>query len=318
MLAAAAVHWRYRCAAPLAEFATLGGCAAASSSAGVEEIVLSTTLADAVATWHNVADRTTNAGMEREWRWRGVEADVRWGYFRTYEALLALADAIGAARLTAGRPPTLAQRALGRYQTAYRELGALLARVSPDEFDRAPAAGEWPLRDLLGHVMQTDAGFLTITQWAIERSRGGDDRPLSAPRDLFGPRPETDAGGAMADVLARFSALHEKVLRTLTGTADAELAAPIGFWYTADVAFQLYRFDAHLREHTIQAEKVLEAILPPATDAWRTLRLCYRALGEAEGAALGAEELAEPLAAKSAAEIRARGNEILALLGAVG
>ncbi len=278
--------------------------------------MLVNTLADAVAVWHPVADLTTNADMERAWHWRGVEADVRWGYFLTYEDLLALADAIAAARLAAGRPPTLAQRALARYHTAYRELGALLARVPEDAFDRAPAEGEWPLRAVLGHVMQTNAGFLTITEWAIERQRAGDDRPLAAPRERFGPRPEADAGGAMHEALARFAALHATVLEALTGTADAELTAPIGFWYTADVAFQLHRFDAHLREHTIQAEKVLEAIQPPASDAWRTLRLCYRSLGEAEGAGLGAEELAEPLAARAAAEIRARGGELLALLRA--
>lgn len=254
--------------------------------------------------------------MERDWSWRGVETDVRWAYFRTYEDLLALADAIGAPRIAAGRARTLAQRAMGRYQVAYRELGALLARVAEDEFDRAPAAGEWPLREVLGHVMQGDAGFLAVTSWALERQRAGDDRPLAAPRELFGPRPEADTRGAKAEVLARFASMHAKVLDALAGTADDELAAPIGFWYTADVAFQLHRFDAHLREHTIQAEKVLETILPRATDAWRTLRLCYRALGEAEGLALGAEDLAEPLAAKVAAQIHRRGEELLTLLDA--
>jgi len=278
--------------------------------------VLLNTLTDALAVWHGVADLTTNTAMERDWRWRDVEADLRWAYFRTYEDLLALTDTIAAARQTAGRAPTLAQRALGRYHTAYRELGALLVRLTADEFDRAPAEGEWPLREVLGHVMRSDAGFLVVTNWALERPRAGDDRPLAAPPELFRPGPETDAGGAMSDVLARFAALHAKVLDALAGTPDAALTAPISFWYTADVAFQLHRFDAHLREHTIQVEKVLAAIQPPATDAWRTLRLCYRALGEAEGTALGAEDLAEPLATKAAAEIRARGAELLALLSA--
>jgi DinB family protein len=299
-------------------FATLGERIAATGGAEAEGNVLSPVLAAAVEAWQEVARQTANAAIERDWRWRDATADLRWAYFQTYQDLLALADTIGAARLAAGRAQTLAQRALSRYHTAYRELGSLLARVSESEFDRAPAAGEWPLRTVLGHVMQTDAGFLTITDWALQRRRAGDDRPLAAPDDRFGPRPETDAGGAMEVVLVRFAGLHERVLRTLSGATDAELTAPIGFWYSAEVAFQLHRFDAHLREHTIQVEKVLEAIQAPASDAWRTLRLIYRALGEAEGAALGAEALAEAPAAEAAAEIRARGDELLALLRAGG
>lgn len=299
-------------------FATLGQRIAATGGAEAEGNVLSPMLAGAVEVWRELARQTTNAAIERDWRWRDATADLRWAYFQTYQDLLALADAIGAARLAAGRAQTPAQRALSHYHIAYRELGALLARVSDSEFDRAPAVGEWPLRTVLGHVMQTDAGFLTITDWALQRRRADDGRPLAAPNDRFGPGSETDAGGAISAVLARFASLHERVLSTLTGATDAELTAPIGFWYSADVAFQLHRFDAHLREHTIQVEKVLEAIQAPASDAWRTLRLIYRALGEAEGAALGAEDLAEPPAAAAAAAIRARGDELPALLRAGG
>ncbi len=281
--------------------------------------MIETRLADAVAAWLPVARQTADAEMERDWFWRGVEADARWAFFRTYEDLLALADSIAAARIVAGRAASDAQRALGRYHAAHRELQALLLRAGPEDFDRAPAPGEWPLRDVLGHIMRGDAGFVRVARWALDRHRLHDDQPLAVPEDA--PASAADqarAAGTMTEALDRWASLHARVLDELAGTPDGDLAARVSWWYEADVRFQFHRFDAHLREHTIQAEKVLQAILPPATDAWRTLQLIYRALGEAEGAALGAEDLADPLVVPVAAGIRERAGELLALAGTIG
>jgi len=280
--------------------------------------VCNTQLARAAAAWQTVARRTADAAMERDWPWRGLTADVRWAFYRTYEDLLALSDAIVSTRHAARRPASEAQRDLARYQVAYRELESLLLRAEPADFDRAPAPGDWPLRDLLGHVMKAEVGFLTVTAWALDRHRLKDDAPLKAPAEAFSGSPEADASGTVAEVLARFAALHERILHTLSGAADAELNAPVSFWYEADVRFQLHRFDAHLREHTIQAEKVLEAVLPPPKDGWRTLRLLYRALGEVEGSALGAEDLADPLIAPVADAAHQRARELLALADGSG
>ena len=75
--------------------------------------------------------------------------------------------------------------------------------------------------------------------------------------------------------------------------ADTDLDAPSEFWegYDLDLRFRLLRFDAHLREHTIQVDKTLLGIDRTPNEPARLVRLLYNALGEAEGAAIGAERM---------------------------
>ena len=66
------------------------------------------------------------------------------------------------------------------------------------------------------------------------------------------------------------------------------------------------------------AEKVIEAIAPRPADGLRTLRLIYRALGEAEGAAIGAPAAAAERQHEAAAAIAQRASAIAALCGLHG
>jgi hypothetical protein len=55
--------------------------------------------------------------------------------------------------------------------------------------------------------------------------------------------------------------------------------------------YRLHRFDAHLRQHTVQAEKILASLVGPPGEALRLLRLVYRALAAVESATLGASDI---------------------------
>jgi hypothetical protein len=280
---------------------------------------MNTSLADAVATWIPVARGVSDAAMETDVPWRDRVTDVRWAFYRTYEELRDLANATAADRAAAGSSATTAQRALALYHVAHRDLQAVLLQAGEDAFDRVPAEGEWPLRSVLEHTMRAGAGFLALTNWALARYRSGDGKPLRMPEEESAPyRAMAAVSGTMAAVLARNDALHNRVLEELAGVAETELQAHVSFWYEADVRFQLYRFDAHLREHTIQAEKVIEAIAPRPADGLRTLRLIYRALGEAEGAAIGAPAAAAERQHEAAAAIAQRASAIAALCGLHG
>ncbi len=247
----------------------------------------------------------SDAALERDWSWRGKEADVRWGLFRAYEELQGLAVATTVQRCANGAPPTAAQAALALYQAAYRDLCALLLGIEDGEIDRVPAEGEWPLRQVLAHVILSESRFLAITNYALRRRRAGEPvQPMPDTEYDAAPYAEV-AGEPLSQIWKRYDALHQQVLDDLTGIGADELSAPIAWWYDADVRFQLYRFDAHLREHTIQAEKVLEAIRPRPTDAHRTVRLIYAALAAAEGAAFGAPDSAAALRAEAIAAIEA-------------
>lgn len=242
--------------------------------------------------------------------WRGVDVDVRWLLYRTYEELRDLAARIVVERAGSGPPLTTAQRALALYHTAYRDLRGGLLTVEPAEFDRPPAEGEWALRGVLAHVMRADVGFLALSRYTVDRFRAG-ERPGPVPEAQRTPyEPLAASDGTAAEVLARYDALHERILTELLDVGEAEQAAPVVFWYEADLRFQLFRFDAHLREHMIQVDKVLEAIRPRPGDGPRTARLIYNALGEAEGAALGAPQVCANQRRDVAAAIAARADEL--------
>jgi hypothetical protein len=76
------------------------------------------------------------------------------------------------------------------------------------------------------------------------------------------------------------------------------------------VRFRLHRFDAHMRQHTIQMDKTRQALGLEPNEAQRLLRLIYAALAEVQALLLGAGEIGLPAAQALAAEIEARSDEV--------
>jgi hypothetical protein len=255
--------------------------------------MFSTDLADAVAAFAQSAVGIPEARMTVELApseladdapWQGY-LSVREVYYRVYQDLRDLAARRGAARRA-----TRAQRILAQHQFAWRDLCGALVGVRDDELDSAPAAGEWPLREVLDHLLGAERGFTGLTMFALEHARQPRAEPIAMPTEHpLGETYPADVSGSLADILVRFDALHRLALSTFEQVTDAELAAPSRFWEENEqvVAFRLHRFDAHLREHTIQVDKTLAGIGHAPGEAERLTRLIYNALGEAEGAALG-------------------------------
>jgi hypothetical protein len=57
--------------------------------------------------------------------------------------------------------------------------------------------------------------------------------------------------------------------------------------------FRLHRFDAHLRQHTIQAEKTVLAVMGVPSEAKQLARIVLAALAEVEGILFGLESISE-------------------------
>jgi hypothetical protein len=223
--------------------------------------------------------------------WYGYDDNVREVALNVYLELRQLA-----AEIEASRPPaTIAQRGLAQHQMAYRDLTGALAGVSDDEMDLVPAENEWPLRTVLYHIQLTERGFHALIHWAVRRQREGNTLPIEMPddyRDEVSDR--VDEAGSLDTVLGRYDALHQRVLTDFVDLSDADLGAPNVWWegYEIPARFRLHRFDAHLREHTIQVDKTLAGINHPPTEPERLARLLHRALGQVEGALLGASNTA--------------------------
>jgi DinB family protein len=227
----------------------------------------------------------TDADMGREWVWREYDDEgLRFALLLTQHELRDLT-----VRLAAMRPaaPSQAQRILGQYHHAYRDLTGAFAGVRDQDLDRVPREGEWPLREVIMHLLGAEYGFLGVIQYALAPDRPSDPKLAEARRDSWreehGYRaPKTLEGGA-ANVRNAMFEIHRRVQRELGGLPDSALERDATFWDAEKpIRFRLHRFEAHMIQHTIQVDKTLEWLGRGPTEARRLLRVLYRDLAAVE------------------------------------
>lgn len=210
----------------------------------------------------------TIAELERPATWRGYSGvlDVRF-------LLLQLADADDERRVhlrhmldSLGWRPSQAQQILvDLVETRGRLLGALVG-VTDEQLDIPPASGEWPLREVLDHLMTTIRRYTVHTRHAVERgrriARGEEGGPLRPPDSAL---PPVSGGGlvegTLVDVRRALVVLRSQTVDAFAGLSDSDLAAPTD-WVGIEwqVRFRLHRFAAHERQHLVQVEKTLDGI----------------------------------------------------------
>jgi hypothetical protein len=122
--------------------------------------------------------------------------------------------------------------------------------------------------------------------------------------------------GSLVDIQSYHGKLHDRVLEELADISEEELGAPSLYWegYEMSLRFRLHRFDSHLRQHTVQANKTLHAIGQPPGEVKRLLRLIYAALAEVEGASIGAWEIGAIPRREATQVIASRAEEIASAL----
>jgi len=202
-------------------------------------------------------------------------ADAAYALFNALEEEQRAAAALAPDGDEASRILTLAQIAFGR-------LRGLLAGVDDDLLDRAPAAGEWSIRQTLAHAIQVERSYRANTQHALVR---GDDQPLTLPADRR-PKPDpADTSGGVLDILAAFAERRAETDEALVGLDARQMTrpsqwGPYDISHEIDVRFRLHRFASHLVEHTVQCEKTLESLGVTLNDP----RSVVRAIGAMRGA----------------------------------
>jgi len=278
------------------------------------------TLAEGVERFASATCGWSDATLGETWEWQAHEAGVRGTFFQVYEELCKLATTTAAAGAQRGPSTTTAQRVLAQHQMAYREPLAALIGVGDELLDRPPAEGEWPLRKVMEHTMTAEAAFFAVTRHALEGRRRGEPvrkvtrAEMEAPVGGFEEFGQAVANASLAGILGRYDALHRQVLQELADIREDELDTPSLWWEGRELPVQhrLHRFHSHLRQHTIQAEKTLEALGCRPTEVRRLLRMIYRALAEVEGAVLGAGDLGAEGCDALAAEIAEYTDEMVA------
>ena len=123
------------------------------------------------ATLSRFADLDEEA-LGRPWPFRGQGMDVRYALYRTIE------DAQEAHVRLGARPLPESRRILAFAQRAFGDLRGLLVGLPADLIDRAPGAGEWPVRKVLGHMWIVERRYALQTLYALERA---DSDPIRSP-----------------------------------------------------------------------------------------------------------------------------------------
>jgi uncharacterized damage-inducible protein DinB len=266
--------------------------------------------------------RFTEADLARPWDWKEYQEGVRFAFFRTYEQLCELAARLEIARLASHHPITLAQRILGQYHSAYRELQAVLLGVTDDQAVQAPAEGEWPVRQVLEHIVQADRGFFTANALGLEHIRRGNAEPFQLTEAIWNnfwaeaPFNELSEHGSLSQIQAYYATLHARILGEFASLGEADLSQLTRYWEAEPfpLEFRLHRFSSHLRQHTIQAEKTLAMLSLPPSETGRLLRIIYQALAAVENVTIGYNRIGLDRQALLAAEIEARTDEITRLV----
>lgn len=236
----------------------------------------------------------TDDQLSTPWVWHEYDEEgIRFALLMAHHELRDLATSIAAERARSGPALTIAQRVLGQYHEAYRDLTGALANVRDDELDRAPAAGAWSVRIALEHAAETESAFRTAILLALRfRHEGADRKPTEEEWNAL------DVGVSLAGdkraVLGSLFASHVQVLGDLTHVSDDELDVPSHFWEATKypVRFRMHRLEEHLRQHTVQIDTTLAGIGHPPTEAERLVRLLYQAVGGVEAAQIGASGIA--------------------------
>jgi hypothetical protein len=258
-------------------------------------------LDEAVHYLATTASGLSDTDLGQPYRWHAHREGVRFALLGSLHELRTLAVRLAAERRHAGPPLTRAHHALAQFNAAARDLDALLLGLTDDEYDRSPVPGEWSLREVVGHMAATQRWFLTLVSYGLRRVRTpGETMPVELPEGEYErvvgdyasfAEIMTDRG--LSDMLAVHAAMRSRCLAELADISDEEIEAPSLWWegeaYTLE--YRLHRFEAHLRQHTVQVEKTLDQLGLPANEARRLNRLLYNALAEVEAATIGAPEL---------------------------
>jgi uncharacterized damage-inducible protein DinB len=274
-------------------------------------------LDDAVCGFVDLTRGISDLDLEKPWAWHSYDSEgVRFAFFRTFENLQELAVRLGRVR---SNPPTEAQRILGQYHSAYRDLDAALYRIEPEFHEKPPAEEEWTLRRTLAHIVAADLGFFVRVKFALDRYREDGSGPTEIPDEVWeGIAGEDDDSykalmeSSLENLQEYHQGLHNRILTDFEDIEDKLLELPSQYWENEEMSirFRLHRFESHMRQHTIQIDKSLVLLGIPPSETRRLTRMIFNALGNAESALIGPKDARDEMVNQTSDRIQARTDEI--------
>lgn len=268
-----------------------------------------------------------DGSLDLFWAWESYDEEgVRFGILRTTEEVGDAAVEIADRRGRADSRLSVAERILGRYAVAWRELWSVADRADA-ALDVPPEEGEWALRQILDHLVEADLGFLATVRNGLEQRRAGAEPMPIRSDEAWLTLAEVEEepwraafAGSIDEIREFHRAARDRIVGHLRTISDDELSLTSPFWDgTRANRFRLGRFESHMRQHTIQAEKAVQAVVGAPREVERLLRLLARALGDVEAASIGADPaLVADVLAPLSAEIAGRTTELTAAIRSGG
>ena len=213
--------------------------------------------------------------LARRWHFKDKPVDVRYVLYRTMEDAQEI--------VVAAAPRAESCRILAHAQRAYGDLRGLLVGLPDDLLDKTWGEKEWPLREILRHIIVIEGRYGVQTRYAVDRA---DADPMRVADDRMPTPAQTDVSGPVAQILARLGAARAASDEKLADLPAGAMTRPTQWMhYDVDVRFRLHRFAAHLIEHTVHCEKALDALGWRLTEGRRIVRRLTALIGEVEGVA---------------------------------
>ncbi len=268
-----------------------------------------TGLRDAIHALAAAAAPLPDAAMDAPYTWHEYAGEgLRFALLTAYHELVDLN-----VRLRALAPsPTQARLILAGFIDAQADLAGLLVSASDSDLDTPLGGDEWSLRAVIKHILESEHGFTSACLRGLRLAREGLPQSVYTNAEWAALARSPAAEGSRHAVLAQLLASRDETLETLSGLPDSGLEQPIRFWEDDlySLRFRLIRFELHLRQHIIQADKTMARIGHPPAEAERLVRLLYRGLGAVEATLMGAEDSVggDAIAQATAAIITLRGS----------
>ena len=274
-----------------------------------------------------------DAALEKVWRWRDHDADVRYGLFRVLESVEGATAEIAAILGSTGAQRSVAALRIAPSTVARWALHGRLVGLDDGWLDRIGKEGEWTVRETLAHIVGGQRGYVAYNAWYWMRTN--DDRPTDEERaaldaDAGLPEESEEGAGTLGEIRARLDQTFDEGGAYLGGVPDADLSHRA--WWSGipvDLAFRFGRLASHAVEHTIQVDKTLSWLDHQPSEAQRIVGDVYESWGRLEAlvfpidpAALARTDAAgrsvETVLAELAAQITADAQATSAAGGASG
>ena len=243
----------------------------------------------------NIIQPLSEVELETTWKWKGYNEGIRFANFRVYEELRKLAVKLRAERIKLGNPISITQDILAQHHQAYFDLQALIVGGDEANIDFKKNEDEWSLRNTLQHSIEGEWSFLMSIETGLNRFRNNEEQ-VKFTREDWTQHFEVRGGFSDAyfekplkDILSLFERIHNEIGEIFSDIKNDELEHKVIFWEEEllPIQFRLHRFDAHLRQHSIQAEKILLAAGHDFSEARLLCRRIFNALAEVEGTQFG-------------------------------